>query len=286
MIHNQPQDVLICRTLPTNWIDFLEAQRSRFRIFYLLDDDLKAAAETAELPAHYRTRIASFADTHMDRLIALQDRLLLPSEYLMRRYRPLNPVYLPPAALFLPPAITRPNPSNTRLFYHATASHRQDLQRISSVLVNCIKNYELSFESLIGEDTPGDLKKLKTVQARESKSWRAFRLFQRFARRHVGLAPLFDTPYNRGKSWIKFLDISAVGGVGVYSNRLPYTQIVDHGVNGLLADDDPASWERCLRHLIENPGAAQSMAENAHKTALDRGHPRHQYRIWLRLLKY
>jgi len=94
------------------------------------------------------------------------------------------------------------------------------------------------------------------------------------------LAPLFDTPYNNGKSWIKFLDAAAVGAVGIYSNRAPYTEIVDHGVNGLLANDNPEDWQYCLSYLLENPDKARTMAKNALQTAQAKGNYKWSYRFW------
>jgi len=58
-----------------------------------------------------------------------------------------------------------------------------------------------------------------------------------------------------------------MGGVGIYSNRPPYTEIVEHGVNGLLAGDDPDDWQRCLEWLLEHPAKAHDMARAAQEGA-------------------
>ncbi len=75
----------------------------------------------------------------------------------------------------------------------------------------------------------------------------------------IFLAPLADTPFNRCKSAIKFLEHAALGRPAVYSNLAPYSGIVEHGETGLLAttDDD---WEQALCALIEDAQLRHRMA--------------------------
>ncbi|MDH4572946.1 hypothetical protein [Salinicola acroporae] len=56
---------------------------------------------------------------------------------------------------------------------------------------------------------------------------------------HISLTPMRDTPFNAGKTYIKFLDNAAMGSVGLYSARSPYREIVSHGEDGLLVEDTP-----------------------------------------------
>src|SRR5690606_16932600 len=48
----------------------------------------------------------------------------------------------------------------------------------------------------------------------------------------VALAPLLDTPFNRCKSDVKFLDYSALGTAGIYSRDSIYAEHVIHGFSG------------------------------------------------------
>ena len=54
----------------------------------------------------------------------------------------------------------------------------------------------------------------------------------------AGLAPLEDTPFNRAKSDLKFLEYSALGLPTVASRVTPYLGIDAHG--GVLADNSDA----------------------------------------------
>jgi hypothetical protein len=65
----------------------------------------------------------------------------------------------------------------------------------------------------------------------------------------VGLAPLADTAFNRSKSWLKPLEMSAVGVPWVASPRVEYQRLHDEHQVGLLAKN-PKDWYRQLQRLI------------------------------------
>lgn len=81
----------------------------------------------------------------------------------------------------------------------------------------------------------------------------------------IALAPLCDTPFNRAKSDIKFLDYAALGTAGVYSSLPVYADSVGHGETGLLAENTTESWVAALRTLIERPDLRQKLAANARR---------------------
>lgn len=81
----------------------------------------------------------------------------------------------------------------------------------------------------------------------------------------IALAPLADTPFNRAKSDIKFLDYAGLGAPGVYSDLPVYSRSVRHGETGLLADNSPASWAAALGRLIAEPALGRELAANAQR---------------------
>lgn len=64
----------------------------------------------------------------------------------------------------------------------------------------------------------------------------------------VGIAPLADTRFNAAKSWLKPLELAAVGVPWVGSPRVEYRRLHQLGC-GLLADR-PKDWYRTLRSLL------------------------------------
>ncbi|GAB2730509.1 glycosyltransferase [Halomonas garicola] len=280
VLSRQPgANLVLCRTLPEGALRWLERECGAFgRIVYVIDDDLAAAAADETLPAAYRTRMARAA-AQQPRLLALADEVVACSTGLAERLRKCHGnvrVMTPPLIAPLPdlthfaaaPSAEQP----WRLGFHGTRAHLSDLEQIAPALEALQRERDDSeLELMLGQHAPPVLAELPRTHCPAPLSWSKFRDYQARHRVHIGLAPLLDTPFNRGKSFIKFLDIASMGGVGVYSNRAPYTEIVEHGVNGLLAEDDPGDWQRCITWLLEQPEAARGMAEAAAERAAGLG---------------
>ncbi len=86
----------------------------------------------------------------------------------------------------------------------------------------------------------------------------------------INLAPLVDTPYNRSKSAVKFLEAALVGVPTIASNLEPYQEIVSEST-GMLAET-PAEWYQALKLLIESPLKRMAMGEAARNYVLSH-HP-------------
>jgi len=83
----------------------------------------------------------------------------------------------------------------------------------------------------------------------------------------VGIAPLADTKFNRSKSWLKALEMSACGVPWVASPRAEYQQLHDRGV-GLLAESG-RDWYRALRNLLADEAQRLEQIEVGRQVAAD-----------------
>lgn len=75
----------------------------------------------------------------------------------------------------------------------------------------------------------------------------------------VGIAPLADTKFNSGKSWLKVAELAACGVPVVASPRAEYSRLHKLGV-GWLAKT-PAEWRSKLRTLTSQPTTRLELAE-------------------------
>lgn len=281
-------NLLLCRSLPLSWLRWLERNRSAFGyIVYLVDDDISAAALDSTLPSAYRKRMARIAQLQ-PRLLALADEVVTCSDQLAEYFIPRHPkvsVLTPPLLAPLPGHdhfTPSPSPQTPwQIGFHGTRAHLQDLLHIAPALESLQhQRNDTELEIMLGQHIPEPLAALPGVKAPAPLPWQAFQQYQRQRRLHIGLAPLLATPFNQGKSFIKFLDIAAMGGVGIYSNRYPYTEVVRHGENGLLVEDNPAAWREGLQQLLEDPAATVHMAKQAAHDALNIGNPQHAITFW------
>ena len=84
----------------------------------------------------------------------------------------------------------------------------------------------------------------------------------------IGLMPLEDTLYSRGKGGFKLLQYMACGVVPIASAVGMNTEIITHGENGFLVSDDQ-EWEIYVR-LLQQHDLRQKMAQAARETACRR----------------
>jgi glycosyltransferase involved in cell wall biosynthesis len=74
----------------------------------------------------------------------------------------------------------------------------------------------------------------------------------------IGIMPLSDGPFERGKCGYKLIQYMACGLPVVASPVGENKKIVDHGINGFLADTE-AEWSQALLNLIGNPSLRARM---------------------------
>lgn len=86
------------------------------------------------------------------------------------------------------------------------------------------------------------------------------------ARLGIGIAPLRDTLFNAGKSWLKPLEYSAMGVPWVASPRTEYKRLhEDYGIGALA--DKPKHWTRELRKLVRDDAHRQEMSKRCREVA-------------------
>lgn len=103
-----------------------------------------------------------------------------------------------------------------------------------------------------------DLKseKLNTIAVPWSEENEAFEL----SSAHIGIAPMPDNPWTRGKCGLKVLQYMAAGLPVISSPAGVNCEIVEHGVTGYLADNEEA-WKKAIEDLVNKPGLRRIMGE-------------------------
>lgn len=75
----------------------------------------------------------------------------------------------------------------------------------------------------------------------------------------IGIAPLADTRFNACKSWLKPLEMSALGVPWVGSPRAEYTRL--HALGAGVLADRPRTWYRELKRLRESPAMRADLSD-------------------------
>ncbi len=104
----------------------------------------------------------------------------------------------------------------------------------------------------LSDDFPGvDLEILPWSEACEAEL---------ISRMDVGIMPLFDGPFQKGKCGYKLIQYMACGVPVIASPVGMNCELVTVGVNGLLANT-PMQWEAALKLLLESADLRQQMGE-------------------------
>jgi glycosyltransferase involved in cell wall biosynthesis len=98
------------------------------------------------------------------------------------------------------------------------------------------------------------------------------------ARLGVGLAPLANTPFNQAKSWLKPLEMSAVGVPWIASPRAEYAALNALGAGVLV--DKPQHWFREIKRLAESEPRRRELAEAGRTVADTLRLSDHAWRWW------
>jgi Glycosyltransferase len=79
----------------------------------------------------------------------------------------------------------------------------------------------------------------------------------------IGVAPLVDNNFNRGKSNLRWLEYSAMKVPTVASPLPHFTQSIRHGETGFIANT-PEQWEHYLTLLINDAEKRKQIGQNAY----------------------
>lgn len=74
----------------------------------------------------------------------------------------------------------------------------------------------------------------------------------------IGLAPLKNTRFNRSKSAIKVMEYWAAGVVPIASDVVPYSPMINDGVDGFLCRTDN-DWRKAIQTLVNEPDTLRAM---------------------------
>lgn len=94
----------------------------------------------------------------------------------------------------------------------------------------------------------------------------------------VGIAPLADTKFNRSKSWLKPLELAAVGVPWVGSPRMEYQRLHELGC-GVLCER-PSSWYATLRALRRSATWRDELSEQGRVVASQLRLEDHAWKLW------
>jgi SAM-dependent methyltransferase/glycosyltransferase involved in cell wall biosynthesis len=81
----------------------------------------------------------------------------------------------------------------------------------------------------------------------------------------IGLAPQAASEFTTYKFYNKLLEYTSIGCAGIYSKLEPYTNVIQDGITGLLADNEVGAWRDAIVRLLKEPELRFKIASNAYE---------------------
>ena len=130
-----------------------------------------------------------------------------------------------------------------------------------SIIAPALRAVEGINLQVVGGAVPSELAGIRA----ESFPWTEDSEIARIGAFDIGIMPLSDTPWERGKSAYKLIQVMAAGRPVIASPVGANRQVVQHGVNGFLAETTE-EWAEALRRLAGDPGLRREMGARARET--------------------
>lgn len=108
-----------------------------------------------------------------------------------------------------------------------------------------------------------NLAQFENVHYIEQMAYSDYLKFMQKEQFDVGLAPLEDTSFCRRKYFVKYIEYSKYGILGMYSDSYPYKFVVRNKENGILVKNSIEEWMKEITRLIECPLEIKRMIEVA-----------------------
>ncbi len=209
--------VIIVRYLTPAWKKYLEQARDQISaLAYFMDDDIPDTTASRGLPLKYRFKLARYGAWQFNWLMKQRAQLWVSTEFLKNKYAPYQPIQLTPQQIPIPTV-------RYRVFYHATASHRAEIEWLHPVMAAVLeKEPRIDFEIIGDHQTHKLYRKLPRTTVVNPMSWGAYQHFIAQPGRHLGLAPYIKSPFNAARSYTKVFDIQRAGARGIYAEDGPW----------------------------------------------------------------
>jgi glycosyltransferase involved in cell wall biosynthesis len=243
-------DVVLLHKKGLNPFDAFWLRRHSKRLIYHFDDAIMYSDKNPE--RNSRSHFVPFR-----RSVRIADMVIAGSTYLAQQARPFNPnvVILPTGINISEYNVERPakKDDKIRLVWIGSLSTLKYLEQIKSVPEAIGARFKNVVMRIICDDFL-ELENIPVEKCSWSKDTRGIDL----AASDVGLAPLPDNRFTRGKCSFKVFEYSAAGLPVVASPVGTNSEYVRDNVTGFLVRDT-RQWIDRITELIENPALRQKM---------------------------
>lgn len=163
------------------------------------------------------------------------------------------------------------NGSDTiKIGYMGSNTHKNDFNIIKDAIVDVKRyfsnhNMEIIFEIIGVTDEIFDYVNQIEIPENNQTYPNFIKWLNRIIDWDIGLAPLEFNEINNSKSEIKYIEYSALGVPGIYSDVGAYSEVIENFNNGILIKENTTNeWKNAIINLIENKSLREDIIKNSH----------------------
>ena len=270
-----------------------------------MDDDLLDLKALSSIPLGYAFRLWHKVTSKRKWILSSCSELWVSTPYLAKKYAAWNPRLICPVASgpllerkwlsslnsqnkphstssCLTPSLPQTpsllpstssassTPDVVRICYHGTWSHRDDMKWLAPVIAEVQLRCSNTVFEVIGDHRVARIfRGIPRVIFLPTMSWPDYLKHTQIVRQDIGLAPLRDTLFNRGRGPIKFFDYARAGAVGVYSAGPAFSDFVSHEIDGFVLANDSSLWTERIIELVNSLALREKMYAAAWDKVLD-----------------
>lgn len=234
---------------------------------YILDDDLMNIPPHIDSARYYGQR-----DIHRNiaDMIAMSDGIVSPSPRLLEKYARDGRAAIPVEEPAIDPAPYAPHAPDApvKIGFAGSIDRNgalEDVLREALLRVKAKHGDRVAFE-FFGA-IPAFAEQLEATCIPYCESYEEYRQRLNAAAWDIGLAPMEDSEFSACKHYNKFCEYCAAGIVGVFSDRLPYTDIPEREAVARFCGDDPEEWFAALDALIRNRETRETLRQRCSERA-------------------
>ncbi len=251
----------------------IEAEHGKKVFLAEIDDDVLDTPPWNAAYSQYGPN--NFIRNNVIEFLRAMDGVVVSTPFLAKKYKELNPhVYIVPNAINLKAWDKYPtehSKKEIRIGWSGGGTHDDDLRTIEAPIKEILaENKDVTFHILNG--CPDFFKDQSKITWHRDWFWiDRYPAGLKRLRFDIGIAPLVDCDFNRGKSNLRNLEYAALGIPAVCANVGHFKETLS-GNPGVFLYDDAKGFKTKLQALIDSPEMRTHMGRHNHRWLAENFH--------------